>query len=320
MAATASEPAPAGTIADWCLRHLGSDPVHSFITSAPASQLWGFELADGRVIAVKVRPASTRMAAGDVAHRLVQAAGIDCPALLAGPEPIGDSPGMVVTAENWRADGAVWPTDDPAGSYGRLQAQLVAACAGLDPALLAPPPQWLHYDHIDPGRLWPPAASAAWDPEQIERDLPSGLTAMARSARHRLLAANLPDVVGHGELNGVHIRWLEGANGQPTPIVHGWEELAGRPEAVLVGCLAANYNELPDDSRIAPVAQGRRVLAAYQAERGQAFTDEEIEVAWAASAWVGCYNAAFEHLRGAAGQVTHQIMTDGAQRLTLAGC
>ena len=320
MSGTPSGPAPAGTIADWCLLHLGSQPVHSFITSAPASQLWGFELADGRVVAVKVRPDSPRTAACEAAHRLVHDHGIDCPALLAGPEPMGDSPGMVVTAEKWRADGAIWPADDPAGCYGRLQARVVAACTGLDPALLAPPPPWLAYDHDRPDRRSVPEPTLAWDPERVRLQLPPGLVTTAERARNRLLATTLPEVVGHAELSGVHIRWLDGPHGQPAPIVHGWEELAARPEAVLVGCLAANYNELPNESRIAPVAQGRRVLAAYQSESGRSFSDEEAEVAWAASAWVGCYNAALEHLRGAAGQVTHQIMTDGQLRLRLAGC
>ncbi len=320
MSATPASSEPAGAIADWCLRHLGAHPVHSFITSAPASQLWGFELSDGRVVAVKLRPDSTRIAACDAAHRRIQEHGIDCPALLAGPEPIGDSPGMVVTAEKWRADGAVWPNDDPAGAYGRLQARLVAACADIEPARLAPPSPWLAYDHGDPDRLWAPEPNPAWDPERILRELPPGLAATAGAAKERLLAAPLPEVVGHGELNGVHIRWLEGPGGVPSAIVHGWEEITGRPEAVLVGCLAANFNELPDESRIAPVALGRRVLAAYQSESGRALTDEEVEVAWAASAWVGCYNAAREHLRGAAGQVTHQIMIDASIRLQLAGC
>lgn len=320
MPARSGDPASAGTIADWCLLNLGSHPVHSFITAAPASQLWGFELADGRVVAVKVRADTSRMAACEAAHRLVYERGIDCAALVAGPKPLGDSPGMLVTAEKWRADGAIWPRDDPAASYGRLQARVVAACASMDPELFAPPPPWLAYDHGHPGRLWAPAAAETWDPERIQRDLPAGLIDTAGRAKRRLLSADLPDIVGHGELNGVHIRWLEGPNGQPAPIVHGWEELAARPEAVLVGCLAANFNELPDETRIAPVSQGRRVLAAYQAESGRAFTDEEVEVAWAAGAWVGCYNAAIEHLRGAAGQVTHQIMSDAAQRLQLAGC
>jgi len=320
MSANPTGSEPAGAIADWCLRHLGAHPVHSFITSVPASQLWGFELSDGQVVAIKMRPDSTRIAACDAAHRRVQEQGIDCPALLAGPEPIGDSPGMVVTAERWRADGAIWPNDDPAGSYGRLQARLVAACAGLDPALFAPPSPWLAYDHGQPDRLWAPVASLAWDPERVLRELPPGLASTARAAQRRLVAASLPEVVGHGELNGVHIRWLDGPNGVPSAIIHGWEELTGRPEAVLVGCLAANFIELPDERRMAPVALGRRVLAAYQSESGRVLTHEEVEVAWAASAWVGCYNAALEHLRGAAGQVTHQIMTDGALRLQLAGC
>lgn len=320
MSAPAAGSQPAGAIADWCLRHLGAHPVHSFITSPPASQLWGFELSDGRVVAVTVRPDSARIAACDAAHRQVQQYGIDCPALLAGPEPIGGSPDMVVTAENWRSDGTVWPSDDPAGSYGRLQARLVGACAGLEPSRFAPPPPWLAYDHGHPDRLWAPVANPAWDPERVVRELPPGLAATAEAARQRLLAARLPEVVGHAELNGVHIRWLEGPNGVPSAIVHGWEELTGRPEAVLVGCLAANFNELPDETRMAPVALGRRVLAAYQSESGRDLTDEEVEVAWAASAWVGCYNAAREHLRGAAGQVTHQIMTDAATRLQLAGC
>jgi hypothetical protein len=168
--------------------------------------------------------------------------------------------------------------------------------------------------------LWAPVTNPFWDPEQVLWELPPGLAETADAAKQRLLAASLPEVVGHGELNGVHIRWLEGPGGVPSAIVHGWEEFAGRPEAVLVGCLAANFNELPDESRMAPVALGRRVIAAYQSESGRALTDEEVEVAWAASAWVGCYNAALEHLRGAAGQVTHQIVIDGTTRLQLAGC
>ena len=46
MTADTPDAAPPGTIAAWCERHLGSLPVHSFITEAPASQLWGFELED----------------------------------------------------------------------------------------------------------------------------------------------------------------------------------------------------------------------------------------------------------------------------------
>lgn len=318
---TASTPGPAAdSIADWCVRHLGSAPVHSFITTAPASQLWGFELADGRVVAVKVRPASERLAASALAHRLAHDAGVGCPTPLAGPEPMRGDPGLTVAAETWRGDGAIWPAEDPAGSYGRLQARIVRACQSVDPAAFAPPPPRLHYDHDARDRLWPEPQSERWNLERVARDLPAGLERLAEAARERLLACRLPEVVGHGDLNGAHVRWTEGTNGVPEAVVHGWDEVAARPEAVLAGAVATYYNELPDVARIAPVAQGRHVLAAYQAARGSRFTPDEIEVAWAASTWVACFNAALEHLAGAAGQVTHQIMTDGALRLRLAGC
>ena len=99
--------------------------MHSFITEAPASQLWGFELEDGRVIAVKVRATSPRLDACAAAHRTAYAEGIDCPAPLAGPSPMADDPELAVLAETWRSDGAIWPSEDPPGNYGRLQAALV---------------------------------------------------------------------------------------------------------------------------------------------------------------------------------------------------
>ena len=191
---------------------------------------------------------------------------------------------------------------------------------GFDPAPFTPPPAWLRYDHRAAGRLWPPVTAARRDPEDVQYELPPGLAGYAHAARERLLAASLPAVVGHAALSGLHVRWLDGPKGAPVAVVHGWEELAARPEAALVGCLAASFNELPDQPRIAPVVEGERVLAAYQAASGRTFTTEEVEVAWAASAWVACYTAAMEHVSGAPGQATHQVVTDGQLRLHLAGC
>jgi hypothetical protein len=316
----ASDPAHPGSITEWCEVHLGAAPVHSFIADPPASQLWGFELEDGRVVAVKVRPRSARLEACVAAHSVAAGAGIGCPVPLAGPAPMGEDLDLVVTAETWRADGAVWPNDDPPGSYGRLLARVVRALSGVDPAPLVPPPPWLRYDHRAAGRLWAPVTDGGRDPESLLYELPAGLTGHAASARERLLAADLPAVAGHPDLNGMHVRWLDGPNGVPLAIVHAWDELTARPEAVLVGCLAANYYELPEEPRLAPVVQGERVLAAYQAESGRSLTEDEVQVAWAASVWVACYTAALEHANGAPGQVTHQIMTDAALRLHLAGC
>lgn len=319
MTANAGRPADSGTISDWCESYLGSAPIHSYITEFPAPQRWGFELADHRRIAVSVHHPSARLAACAAAHQKAYHAGIACPAPVAGPEPLGDGEEFVVLVESWRAEGAVWPTDDPAGSYGRLQARLVTALAGVDPAGFIPAPPWLRFDHRAAGRLWPAVDDEKLDPESVVRNLPAGLYQLGEAARERLLAARLPATVGHARLSGLNVRWLD-VRGTPKGIIHGWEWLTARPEAVLAGYLAAMFNEFPDQLRIAPIVEGRQVLAAYQEEAGRDFSQEEQEVAWAASVWAACYFAAMEHVRGAAGHVTHQLMMDGVLRLHLAGC
>lgn len=318
MAADSAEPAHPGTVAEWCAVHLGAAPVHSFLAGESAFPVWGFGLSDGRVVAIRARPASARVLACAGAQRAAATAGIGCPTLLAGPEPFGDD-GLVLVAETWRDGGAVWPEEDPPGSYGRLLARIVAALAGTDPSGFVPAPLALRYDHRAAGRLWA-LTDGGDDPETAAPLLPPGLTRVAATARERLLASRLPPVVGHGALTGVHVRWNEGPGGVPAAVVHGWDELTARPEAVLAGNVAAVFNALPGQPRIAPVVDGERVLAAYQAQAGRDFSTDEREVAWATSAWVACHAAALEHLAGAAGQATHQIVADAALRLHLAGC
>lgn len=320
MTAGTGLPADSGAIADWCEAHLGSVPVQSYLTRFPDPQRWGFKLADQRRIAVAVQRPSERLTAYRQAHQQAHRLGVLCPAPIAGPYPLSDGEDLVVLADSWRTDGAIWPPQDPAGSYGKLQARLVGALIGLDPAPLAPPPPWLRYDHRTADRVWPTLETDGQDLERIVRDLPAGLYQFAATARERLLAVRLPAAIGHGRLGGLNVRWLAGPEDISKGIVHAWEYLTARPEAVLAGYLAASFNELPGQLRIAPVAEGRRVLAKYQQIRDRSFTAEETEIAWAASAWVACYFAAMEHLRGAPGHVTHQIMTDGVLRLHLAGC
>ncbi len=136
---------------------------------------------------------------------------------------------------------------------------------------------------------------------------------MAVAARDRLAASALPRVLGHSDLNGLNVRWLG-----TEPIVHDWDSIVLCPEAVLVGVLALDHVEMPEASAAADIETGSRVIAAYEAATGRAFTADEREVAWAASVWLGCYNAAFEHLHGGPGAFTHRILHDGAERLALA--
>ncbi|SEJ45621.1 phosphotransferase [Demequina mangrovi] len=304
-------------VADWVASRLGSAPEGEFFEASSMSEVWGVRLADGRSVAVKRRGGGARLAIACAAHRAAAAAGIDTPALLAGPDALGGERGGAddawLTAEDWRPEGAFSPEGDAPVLFAGLLASLVRALADVDAAGLTPPP-WLWYDHDDEDRVWPPAASDRWDPHRIEADLPPALAAMARAARARLRASALSSVLGHSDLNALNVRWVG-----DRPIVHDWDSVAVRPEAVLAGTLALDHPAAPDAGAAADVATGARVIKAYEDARGRAFTADEREVAWATSVWLACYNAAFEHLHGGPGTVTAVILRDGEERLALAG-
>ena len=86
-------------------------------------------------------------------------------------------------------------------------------------------------------------------------------------------------------------------------MIHDWDSVVAMPEAVLAGNSAFTYVSVLD-CEISSMAQNDEFLAAYAAERGRAWTELEWQVAHAAGAWVGAYNAAFEHLKGGPGPVT----------------
>lgn len=275
------------------------------------SEVWGVELADGRRVAVKRRGEGARLAVVAAAHRAATAAGIDTPELLAGPDPTAG--GLWLTAEQWRPEGALAPPDRSPQRFARLLWDLVSALARVPSGGLEPPP-WLHYDHGDPARVWPPAASSRWDPHRIEPELPAELAVFASAARARLRVNRMPAVLGHADLNGLNVRWVG-----ETPLVHDWDSIARRPEAVLVGTLAVDHVAAPDAGAIADVDTTAELLDAYGAARERSLTVEETQVAWATGVWLACYNAVFEHLHGGPGAVTAQILRDGERRLALAG-
>ena len=298
-------------VSEWIGTALGAGPRRLFFEARSMSEVWGVELDDGRRVAVKRRQDGGRLATVATAHRAAQAAGIDTPALLAGPDPVGD--GLWITVEEWRPEGTTSPDGDAPERYAGLLARLVTALADVPSAGLEPPP-WLAYDHGAHGRVWPPASSPRWDPHRIEADLPRALVTLAARARDRLIASPLPAVLGHADLNGLNVRWVG-----TRPIVHDWDSIASRPEAVLAGTLAVDHVAQPDAGAAAPVVRCARVLDEYSAARGLVWTPDEIEVAWATTVWLACYNAAFEHLHGGPGAVTARILGDGAERLGLAG-
>lgn len=293
---------------EWCRATLGAIPLTTFFGADSMSSVRGVALSDGRRIALKRRRASDRVLACAQAQTIARQAGIDGPALIAGPSMLED--GFWLSAELWRPEGVPEAPGDAAAGYVSLLRALVSALRGCDPVSFDPPPPWACYDHASSARVWPEVTDARWDPESPI--VPGGLRRLAVAARERLTAEQLPLVVGHTDLNGLNVRWAG------RPVVHDWDSLAGRPECVLAGILAVNHVELPGVGAITDVAGTRRTLELYQEAR--TFTSTEIECAWAAGIWVAAYNAAFEHLHGTGAAVSRQLASDGAERLRLAGC
>lgn len=281
------------------------------------SKVWGVVLDDDRRVAVKVRGDGSRIRVASVAQEAAIARGIDCPRVLAGPEPLADGAHSWITVEEWRGEGDVEPPGDPAERYGFLLAEVNSALRTVPMPVLAPPP-WLDYDHGDPLRVWPPPASDRWDPHRIEAQMPAELVDIARAARARLVAADLPIAFQNGDLNPANVRWVT-TDGNTRALVHDWDSVIVAPEAVVAGEVAADIMMLPGRERFADVDTGARVLASFEKARGALLTAEEMEVAWATTAWLGAYNATFEHLHGAAGPISAQILADGRERLRLSG-
>jgi hypothetical protein len=312
-----------GTVVDerlaaWCRRHLESDPVERFFGADHLSQVHGLRLADGRRVVLKVRGRQERLLACHVVHRAVWEAGIPCPEPLVGPQPLADDePESWVTAEMWADASEIRSGDDLPEVYALLLADIVAVTPPLESLpSLEPTVPWLWFDHPDSARIWPPPASDRWDPHRIEAQLPPHIAETARRARERLLAGGVRTnrgVVGHGDLSGLNTRWVG-----LQPLVHDWDSVVALPEPVLAGTTAVDHVS-SDRTRLATLEQMERFLAAYSDARGVSWTATEVEIAYAAGAWLSAYNAVFEHLKDGPFPVNEQLARDFDERLRRAG-
>jgi hypothetical protein len=326
-------------LAAWCAQHLGSPVVGQFFGLHRLSAVHGVTLADGREVVLKVRGAQARQVACAIVHERLWAAGLPCPQPLVGPQPLASGPEEVraaggegnewvdartlaVSAETWAGEGvaAIGPLS-PHG-YGRLLARMVAAAPSVtELPTLMPDVPWLNWRHGDPDRVWPPPASSRWDPHRIEAEIDPLVIEVAQRARARLLrddVLTLPVVAGHGDFEAQNCRWVSGPDGTRQLVVHDWDSVVAQPEAVLAGNAALTFVSV-DDCAISTLVQNDALLAGYAAERGRPWRALEWQVAHAAGAWVGAYNAAFEHLKTGPGPVTQGLHEQADERLHRAG-
>ncbi len=325
-------------LAAWCEVHLGSSPVAQFFGVDRLSSVRGIRLADGREVVLKVRGAQPRQEACAIVHRAMFQAGIPCPQPLVGLAPLGAGDAVVgrdqgdgsgvsassiaVSAETWEGEGVAAVGSLGARGYATLLAKMVAAApAVVELPTLEPAVPWLNWAHGDPGRTWPPALSDRWDPHRIDRVIEPAVHEVARRARARLLrpdVTTLPLVAAHGDFEAQNCRWVPDGPGGKRLVIHDWDSVVAMPEAVLAGNSAFTYASV-DDCEISTLEQNDEFLASYAVERGRSWSALEWQVAHAAGAWVGAYNAAFEYLKGGPGPVAVGLRHQAGERLARAG-
>jgi hypothetical protein len=272
------------------------------------SQVTGTELADGRRVVVKARPAAARIAGCVAVQEHLSRAGFPCPEPLTAPVEAG---GLMVTAEALVPGGSHLPAEGGAAPFAALLARLIRCAPG--PAgvpSLAPSPPWAAWDHPG-GCLWP-------DRDDRGRDLngvpgPGWVDDAARRVRERLSACAAAARVGHGDWESQNITW---SGGRPLA-VHDWDSVIAQPEMAIVGLAAAVWPAAGAPGQAATVAQSAQFIAAYQQAAGRQWTAGEVHDAWAAGLWARLFNAKKDAADGGGPQLD-RLAGEIGDRLALA--
>jgi hypothetical protein len=289
----------------WCMAQLGDAPVGVLFERRSISAVFGLRLAGGQDVVVKAREDEGRAASCVAAQAHLAEQGFPCARPLTPPVGVG---ALAVHAEESRTGGDVLDGDTPdvAVRYAAVFARLMAELAGVSVEPPLPNPPWVRWDHTDSG-LWP---AIGFLDERDQCAVPAHLVDTAERARKRLLAADLPCVLGHADFEAQNLRWHD----DRVWAVHDWDSLAWQPEAALVGAACGAFASVSPPT-LAPIESSAAFLAAYQDLRGRRFTTQEQQVAWAASLWPAAHNARWEALHGDAPVSGDAVRAQAAERL-----
>jgi hypothetical protein len=293
-------------IAHWCEQHLGARPVDGpLFERTHLSHVVGLALDNGRNVVIKVRPWQPRIVACTRTQKRLFRAGFRCPPVLAGPVAVD---GWAVTAEGYMPGGDVVSHGSELAAWS---AHALAELIRLAPRAqrvgsLDPAPEWVRWDHGEPG-LWPPRDDG--DDDLTTIPMPVWLMRLGWQVRHRLAEDHSRLVIGHADWEAQNLRFIP--DGQ-LYVVHGWDSVALRTEAMIVGAAAAVYTASGHPLSEATVEQTEAFLDAYQAATKRRLSSSDLEACWAAGLWVRAYNAAKEYVDG-----VRRAQAAGAQPGTL---
>ncbi|MFD2489757.1 phosphotransferase [Amycolatopsis jiangsuensis] len=289
----------------WCRHRLGAAPSEVLFQRWQVSAVFGLRLADGAEVVVKARADGGRAATCVAVQEVLADRGFPC----ARPRtPVCTVGSLAVHAEEYRPGGDVLDGDSPdvATRYARVFARLMAELAGVSAPPPLPSPRWVRWDHGGPG-LWP---SISFLDEREQSAVPAYVVDTAARVRRRLLAAELPRVLGHGDFEAQNLRWQDGQ----IRTVHDWDSLAWQPEAALAGAASGAFASAGPPT-LAPIDSSAAFLESYQDARGRRFTAVEKEIAWAAGLWPAVHNARWEALHGDEPRCGTALREQAAERL-----
>lgn len=264
-------------LAYFCEERLGSSPARIEFTTGFLNNVYGVELADGRLVVVKVHPTSVGVEAVVRARHRLTEADVGCPPIL----DVVD--GRVIVEPLVR--GGHMP--DPHSREGitamaTLLARIVDADAPTDD-MVGPP--WTDYRH----GLYPqppgPSVDFATSGEGVE-----WADALATEAANRLCAASGRVVVGHGDFQAQNMRF----EGSKPVAVFDWDSLVADLEPAVVGFAAVAFVDLGDPAQAECAAPTERnaFIEAYERKAGHAL---DRQIVAAASVWLMAYMGRWVH-------------------------
>ena len=267
--------------------------------------VFGLRLADGTDVVVKARADDGRAVSCVAAQARLAERGFPCARPLTPVTALGS---LAVHAEEFRPGGEVLHGDSPDVAVRNAQAfaWLMAELADVTVAPPLPNPPWVRWDHTDSG-VWPAIDCLDSRDQSV---VPAYIADTAERTRRRILAADLPCVLGYADFEAQNLRW----QGQQVWAVHDWDSLAWQPEAALAGAASGSFASAGPPT-LAPIDSSETFLAAYQDIRGRSFTAVEQEIAWAASLWMAAYNAREEALHGHTRVGCDALQAQAAERL-----
>ncbi|RAN78099.1 hypothetical protein B5P43_17725 [Bacillus sp. SRB_336] len=275
------------------------------------SMLFRYESDEHGLVAVKVRADSVaRIGRCLQIQSIAVDAGFPCARPVTGAESLGQ--GLVVSAETWRSGGEMHVGGGL--PFADRSAKLLARLAGIlgseSPAGLGPPPPWMHWNPPN-GGLWPPNPPI----DAMDQDLvPVRVCSIAQSVAARLARSLLPAVVGHGDWESQNLRW----EGTRPWAVHDWDSLVALPEAAIVGAASGAFASTVI-STMATIEESEEFIDAYEQAKDKRFSNEEHEIAWAASLWPALHNARGESLFHSEPVALDALTRQAAERLRRAG-